>query len=267
MAAKIPIKDVTVIWHLGFQKTGTTIFQSLMRRNMETLSRHCALFPKRKWTAALQLAGRAWWENPGEETEAALKREARAIRDAIREQGHTAGVVSDENVIGLHFYDERGGMVDMAAHVMPVLEAAIRPARSVFVFYTRDWEKWLASAWNQVVKQLRCQQDFDDWRAGIPFEQDWQAHHARLSGVVRGEVVFRDLGQDAAEDKPMGGYILERAGVPPEALEGLNRPIGRNESLPPGALRFMLDLNRSKIHDRGLDIVRKMMLRNLDAFR
>ena len=266
MAKKTAIKDVTVIWHLGFQKTGTTIFQSLMRRNSEWLEERIAIFPKRKWTRALENAGLAHWADPSKASEKTLAAEARAIRDAVREQGHTFGVFSDENVIGLELYDEKGGMFDMAKTIMPILEKAIAPAKSEFVFYTRDFDKWFKSAHNQVVKQLRCRDDFDTWVENAPFHTDWEKHHKDLSKCVKSPVIFRDLGEDAANDMPMGGHILERAGISPKDMKSFNKPIGRNESLSPGALAFMLDLNRSHMHDRGLDIVRRKMLNNPQSF-
>lgn len=261
-----PHEDITVIWHLGFQKTGTTIFQSLIRRNIDDLERHCRVFPKRDWTQALQDAARAFWAAPGAAAETALATEARAIRDAIAAAGRTHGIVSDENIIGLEFYDHRGGMIDMAAAILPVLEAAVAPARSEFIFYTRDWDSWFRSAHNQAVKQLRNRYDAQEFRANAPFAEDWETHHRRLSGLVQGQVTFRDLGADAQRGWPMGGFILTRAGVPEAAFEHFNSPIGRNESLPPGALAFMLELNRSHIHDHGLEIVRKKVLKHIGAF-
>ncbi|MEM6618225.1 MAG: hypothetical protein AAF631_02865 [Pseudomonadota bacterium] len=265
--AKPNIKDTTLIWHLGWQKTGTTIFQSLIRRNRELLEDHCAIFPKQHWTQRLQNAGLAYWADPSQTTEKALKAKARAIREKTREAGHTYGIVSDENIIGLELYDDRGGMIDMAAAIMPVIERAVAPAKSVFVFYTRDWDRWFRSAHNQVVKQLRCRAGFDDWVASAPFAQDWDAHRARLQDQVSGPVIFRDLGQDAAEGKPMGGAILELAGVPPEVFPKLAQPVGKNESLPPGALAFMLEINRSHIQDHGMEIVRTKVLKHIDAFK
>lgn len=265
--AKTAQKDVTVIWHLGFQKTGTTIFQSLMRRNQDALENHCAVFPKRHWTQAVQDAGLAFWADPSDATEDALSQAARDICAAIQDKGHTHGIVSDENIIGLDLYDQKGGMIDMAASVIPVLERAILPAKSVFVFYTRDWDDWFKSAHNQVVKQMRSRLDHDDFCANAPFERDWDKHYKRLQSVVSGEVVFRAMEEDARESWPMGGYMLTRAGVPSSLFANLTKPIGKNQSLPPSALNFMLEINRSHINEHGLAVVRKKVLKHIRAFR
>ncbi|WGI23141.1 hypothetical protein [Amylibacter sp. IMCC11727] len=264
--AKAAYKNIKIIWHMGFQKTGTTSFQSILRRNYDQLSEEIAVFPKRKWTRAVQEAGLAFWADPNAKTKKALEQAAQDIRAVIRDAERTCGVVSDENIIGLELYDDKGGMIDMAAAILPILEKACAPATCEFVFYTRDFDGWFKSAYNQVVKQLRCRADFDTWVANAPFSTDWQDHHERLSSVVESDVHFRDMKQDAADDLPIGGYILQLAGFDDETLRNLNKPVGRNESLSPGALGFMLELNRSHMHDNGLDIVRRKMLKNPDAF-
>ncbi|MEM7441306.1 MAG: hypothetical protein AAF393_17065 [Pseudomonadota bacterium] len=265
--AKPALKNITIVWHLGFQKTGTTSFQSLMRRNEEVLSSYCTVFPKQHWTEDLLVAGTSYWQHPGRATKRALKAAAQDIRRDVQNQGQTFGVVSDENIIGLELYDNSGSVFDMAAAVMPVLEDAIKPAKSVFVFYTRDWDALMKSAYNQAVKQMRNRYDFDEFIKRASFKRAWGPHRKRLAGAVNGEVVFRDLTADGEAGWPMGGYILTRAGVPPKVLTQLEPPIGTNESLPPSALEFMLEMNRSHIHDYGLEIVRKKVLKHIKAFR
>lgn len=263
---KTDIKDVTVIWHLGFQKTGTTTFQSFLRRNDAALSEEIAIFPKQHWTQRLQTAGLSYWDDPSLENEKALKGKARAIREKVREQGKTMGLVSDENVIGLNLYDEKGGMIDMAAAIMPILERAISPSRSIFVFYTRNFDSWFKSAHNQCVKQLRCRDNLEDFVEKTPFSTDWDAHQKQLKDAVQSPVIFRDLGEDAKEGLPMGGHILELAGIDRKAFSEFSSPIGRNESLSPAALDFMLEINRSHLHEHGLEIVRTKVLKHPQAF-
>ena len=264
--AKSAYKDITIIWHMGFQKTGTTSFQSILRRNSDTLSEHISIFPKRKWTQPVQDAGLAYWADPSVAHEKALKKAAQDICKTIKDAGHTCGVVSDENIIGLELYDDKGGMIDMAAAILPILESACAPSKCEFVFYTRDFDGWYKSAYNQVVKQLRCCKDFDLWVEDAPFSTDWDEHYQRLQSCVKSPVTFRDMRQDAADGLMLGGHILRMAGIEDDILQDLNKPVGRNESLSPGALKFMREINRSHIHQNGLDIVRRKMLNNPDAF-
>ncbi len=264
--AKAAYKNIKIIWHMGFQKTGTTSFQSILRRNQKALEKKISVFPKQESTRAVQEAGLAYWDTPNDATKKALMDAAKDIRKVVRDAERTVGLVSDENIMGLELYDEKGGMIDMAAAIMPILEEACAPAQCEFVFYTRDFDGWYKSAYNQVVKQLRCRKDFDQWVADAPFSTDWDEHHKRLSGVVSSPVHFRDLKEDGAQDLPIGGFILRLAGIDDATLKTLKGPIGTNESLAPGAVRFMLELNRTHMHERGLDIVRRKMLKHPDAF-
>ncbi len=264
--AKPAFKNIKIIWHMGFQKTGTTSFQSVLRRNEDTLRQHIAIFPKRKWTQDVQNAGLAYWDEPSGANEKALTQAAQDIRKSIRDDEHTCGVVSDENIIGLELYDDKGGMIDMAAAILPILEKACAPATCEFVFYTRDFDGWYKSAYNQVVKQLRCQKDFDQWVEDAPFSTDWDEDHAYLQKTVISPVTFSDMRQDGADGLLIGGHILRMAGISDDVLHNLNKPVGRNESLSPGALQFMREINRSRIHENGLDIVCRKMLNNPGAF-
>jgi hypothetical protein len=134
--AKPAFKNIKIIWHMGFQKTGTTSFQSILRRNEDTLRQHISIFPKRNWTQDVQNAGLAYWANPTVENEKALTQAAQDIRSSSRD----------------------------------------------------------------------------------------------------------------------------------DVLQNLNKPVGRNESLPSGALQFMREINRSRILENGLDIVRRKILNNPGAF-
>ena len=253
-----------ITWHFGFQKTGTTAIQSVCWRNFDALNAQTALFPKRQWTGTLRAAAMAWLGGTGPEQ--AVVDAAAGLAQAVSDSGQATALVTDENVLGVDIYNSHGHIFDFATRILPVIERAARPHVSEFVFYTRDMESWLLSAHAQSIAWARQTRDYDDWRAGIPFETDWAPHLARLQDAVDGTVTFRDMGADKSEYELLGGYLFERAGIPRDIQAGLASAGGGNERLSPGALQFLLEMNRSRINDKPLNIVRRQVLRHMHLF-
>ena len=256
-----------IIWHFGFQKTGTTAVQWLLRKNRALLGEKIALFPRGRWTAALREAAAVFLRTRSEADKTAFQDEVRKIVNTVRDSGHRCAIVSDENVLGLKLRDETGDIFTHARTMLPVVEDAAAPAICEFHFNTRDTEAWLKSAHNQEVKQLRCRQDFDEWRNGVALPVDWSALHDTLSGLTQGAVVFRDMNADRAAGRPSGAALLEAAGVGPELLAQLKTPGAQNESLSDAALAFMLDINRSPLKRRQIGAVRDVVVKNMGLFK
>ena len=253
-----------IVWHFGFQKTGTTSIQSVCWRNFDALNSRTALFPKRQWTEALRTSATAWLNGAGAED--AVEEAAAGLATAVAEAGHGTALVTDENVLGVDIYNAHGDIFDFAARILPVIERAARPHSSEFVFYTREMDSWLKSAHAQSIAWARQRLDYDDWRAGLPFATDWAVHLARLQAAVDSPVSFRDMGADADEFGLLGGHLLTRAGIAPDTLASLAPARGGNERLPAGALQFLLEMNRSKLGDKPLNTVRRQVLRHMQLF-
>ena len=253
-----------IVWHFGFQKTGTTAIQSVCWRNMEVLSQSAAVFPKRQWTEALRGAARAYLDKAG--SEEAVSEAAEAIAAEVLASGQSTALVSDENVLGVDIYNEHGTIFDFVVALIPLVEQAVRPLASEFVFYTRPMESWLQSAHAQAVAWTRMTEEYDSWRAGVPFDADWDAQHKRLQALTDAPVTFRDMTQDAAEGRMLGAYLFDRSGITQEVQSSLTPARGGNERLAASARDFMLQMNRSKLNDRQLNIVRRQVLKNMHLF-
>lgn len=260
--------DITVHWHCGFQKTGTTAFQDLLRINLPALSRHAEVFPKRDHTKQLRKTAKKVLLTPGPAAEGRLRDAAQELLDQARAAGHRTVLISDENLLGTYIQDGQGDDIfGVAARVLPALEAAVAPARSEFYFVTRDFESWLKSAHNQEVKRRRCRLPLEAWRRDITLDPDWAVQAARLRAAVASPVHFFDMTEDTARGLVPGTRILEMIGIAPEAIAALTQPPRANESLTAGALKFMLEVNGSPLSDDDLRYIRAIVSRNPGCFR
>lgn len=261
------VNDPIVVWHIGFQKTGTTTFQRAMWRTMAPIGEHTQLFPKSGSTDKLRRACVNYLRTGKSEDRRAVSSEVAEIVATTVKSGKPSAVVSDENLFGYFFYNEKTDIFRAAREMLPLLSESAKPARSVFVIYTRDFEKWLKSAHNQIVKQLRCTEAFDDWYAQVPFEKEWNVHRDRIQASVRDPVHFVSLEEEISAGRQPGEKVLELAGVPRDVIDNISWPPRSNESLSSGALEFMLKINQSDLKQRGVKIVRDIVVRSSSSFR
>ncbi|MDG2340678.1 MAG: sulfotransferase [Paracoccaceae bacterium] len=265
-SARGDASDLTIIWHMGFIKTGTTSAQKMLRKSRHAVPADMHLFRKQNDTVDLRLTAKAWRKKPTDENRDRVFAAVGAVRDMALENGAQTAVFSDENIVEFDAYNERDNIFTAAARTLPLIEEAAFPAKSVFVFYTRQFDKWLASAYNQSVKMLRLTEDFDEYCANIPFEKNWDVQKDLIQSGLKSDVVFCDMEDDTNSDLPVGSQVLRVAGAPSEALDKLHRPEHRNESLSPEALRFMLEVNRSNLATPALRKIRRFVMQNPESF-
>ena len=270
-------QEATIVWHFGFQKTGTTAIQRLLTENREVLSEDMELFVKRgrkdrtrslrRWGSAVVEPG--LWSGPKEFRRLGLKRTVTQIAKDVSAHPKKAGLVSDENVIGHYVWFAGKSVFDNAAQIFPLVAAAAAPARSRFVMYTRDFHDWLASAWAQEVKRRRGTQSFDDWSSALPFEREWRLVEQRLSMMVEesgATVELRDMAEDRQENLPLGGRLLRILGVDDQKIRNLVCPPQVNMRLPSGAVEFLLEVNRTTLNSKSRRKVRDLVVRNKHYF-
>ena len=264
--ARVDASGLTIVWHMGFIKTGTTSAQKMLRKSRHTVPAGMHLFRKQNDTVDLRLTAKAWRKTPTAENRDKVFAAVHLVRDlALENNAHTA-VFSDENVVEFDVYNERENIFTAAARTLPLIEEAAYPAKSVFVFYTRPFDKWLVSAYNQSVKMLRLTVNFDEYCANIPFEKDWDVQKNFIQSGLKSEVVFCDMDDDVKDDLPVGSQLLRLAGAGDEVIDNLHRPERRNESLSPEALKFMLEVNRSNISNSALRKIRQFVMQNPESF-
>lgn len=231
-----------LVVHPGFRKAGSTSIQALMKVNRERLAPHLRVHPRDALTEP--------WRK------LAMKYCAGDRPKAL-----------DENLIGSRVYNRAGEtLTDWAVRILPILEEAFAGVPMAFVFYTREREAWLKSAWNQEVRLQFQTKAYPRWRAAVPETFTWDAAEAAIRGALSSPVTFLRL-EDEAAAGVTGATLLRTAGVPEAVIAGLKDPGAQNASLPGGLQKFILQINRSKLDKKMQRKVRDMAMRHPDLFR
>lgn len=256
-----------VVWHCGWQKTGTTSIQMLLRRNRQAIKDKVQVFPKTVVSQPIRRALKTHFVDGNPSLQEIEDLAEDMMVEVAAESGATA-LISDENLMGWrHHHEDDQSFVDYAKTILPILARAAAPATSKFVFYTREMGSWLKSVHNQEVKNMRQTVDYDTWLAHAQGPRDWDAIHAEISDATGLDIVFRDMGADKADGLPLGGAILAACGVERSVIEGLKSAATRNNSLPETATQLMLEMNRSKLPDRAVRQARMIIEDNRHLFK
>ncbi|MBE3636682.1 hypothetical protein [Mangrovicoccus algicola] len=257
-----------IYWHLGFQKTGTTSFQTLLARNSERLEPFLGVFPKGKTTRRLRHACNRYWSGKDRgQAEADMATAVDQMIGEARGRGQSRMLVSDENLIGFRLSPKTGNLFTRTAELIHLLERVSHDAECRFSFFTRNFDNWLLSAYNQEVKQVRCRFGFDEWSRLQNFDHGWDVNIALIREATTAPIRFDAIEDDAQSDPFPGAGLLRYAGVPSDVVSAMELPERENESLSPGALDFMLQANRSDLSLESLRTVRALVIGQQDVFR
>lgn len=255
-----------LVVHPGFRKAGSTSIQALMKVNRERLAPHLRVHPRDALTEPWRKLAMKYCAG---DRPKALD-EIRACAARLREEIDLSGppvAISDENLIGSRVYNRAGEtLTDWAVRILPILEEAFAGVPMAFVFYTREREAWLKSAWNQEVRLQFQTKAYPRWRAAVPEAFTWDAAEAAIRGALSSPVTFLRL-EDEAAAGVTGATLLRTAGVPEAVIAGLKDPGAQNASLPGGLQKFILQINRSKLDKKMQRKVRDMAMRHPDLFR
>lgn len=264
--AAVPGALQRVVWHFGWQKTGTPSIQLLMRRNQSALSDRVQVYPKTTMSQPIRRALKTHFAT-GTPSLQEIEELTEDMMIEVAAEGGPVALISDENLMGWRHHDKNLCFVGYAKTVLPILARAAAPATSQFVFYTREMNGWLKNVHNQEVKNMRQTVDYDPWLDQAPRYADWDAVHAELSEATGLDIVFRDMGQDKADGLPLGGAILEACGIDRSVIAGFAAAPTSNNSLPESATQLMLAMNRSNLPDRAVRQARKIIEANRHLFK
>ncbi len=255
-----------IVFHIGFQKTGTTWIQRTLAGNPRPVGKRVGLAMRGPDTRALQVACLRWIAEPGDGTMAEVRAEAAAMGARLRAMPQPVALLSDETLVGRNIAGPTGDMVQWAEALLPEICAALAPELTDVVCYTREPGAWFASVHNQAVKIRRETRGLDEFVAAMPFHPGWDAITARIAAAVAPvPLTVVAMEEDAASPGGLGAALF--------AMLGLGSVTGRlktpaapaNPSLPPAALELMLALNRSDLDGATLAQVRPLVLGNRDA--
>ncbi|WP_294221407.1 hypothetical protein [uncultured Shimia sp.] len=235
-----------VIVHIGAQKTGSTSLHRFLSRNLEALADRLDIRVPSKGSLTREL-GRActlFSMRPAKhETDlVALLQQVRAELEG----DDRVCIISHENICGAMM--GRSDVREVSPRLTEIIrlfETHLAPFEPDYVLYTRNMQNWKRSVHNQAVKSDGYEGTLEDFLKETARSRDWDAVQAEMHGLLGAERVrVFALENEITPDRP-GRQLLRFAGLLDAEIDTLEPLAGRsNQSLNPGALEFMRQLNQ-----------------------
>lgn len=234
-----------VIVHIGAQKTGSTSLHRFLARNRDALARRLEIRVPEKGSVTREL-GRtcALYSMRPANHEADLIRLIQEVRSELETDDRVC-ILSHENICGAMM--GRAGVREMFPRLREIIglfETHLAPFVPDYVLYTREITGWKRSVHNQAVKSDSYAGTLEQFLAETATCRGWDAVRADMEDVVGADRVrVFALEDETSADRP-GRQLLRFAGLRDAEIDALSPLAGRsNQSLNPGALEFMRQLN------------------------
>lgn len=269
MATGASISERRLTVHMGVQKTASTAFHHLLHRNAGRLSGRLVLrtpAPNTPTRSAAR-AAIAFSLAPDAANRDALIAAIGALRDELLA---TEGpiLVSHENLPGA--MPGNGGEVALYPQIGPILALMsehLAPLAPRFAFYTRDLAAWKTSVHNQAVKTDGYAKSWVEFQAETADCGDWDDMRARVEAEVGAENAAFFRLEDEPDAMRPGQQLLAYAGLSADEIASLEPLSWRpNESLNPGALEFMRQINRAGLGPQPRMKVMQLVVQNQALF-
>lgn len=241
-----------ILFHLGFQKTGTTSVQAMLNANRDALA-GIDIRAYGDATKDLRVAGRTYCADPTPERAARLRKALGGHVERFRAGDARACLISDENILGRVAYGPAGDVVSWGKRILPMIEECAAGLQVRFVFYTRAPEPWRQSIYKQSVKRAGETRNLKGWVQAAPFAgdwPDWTGWQRQLQSACAAPVEFLSMEAELAGDLPLGAGVLQRLGVENAVIAGLSTVRPQNTSLSDRAIGVMRVINHLPLTDR-----------------
>lgn len=238
------LKSQRVVFHLGFRKTGTSTIQRMLTENAALWGSDVSVSARDDLTLEWRRALSAYTKAP---SAAGLERLDQRIRDTskvVSAMPERTVIISDENLTANKVTAPDGSTFsDWTALIIPMIERAFMDADVRFVIYTRSFESWIKSCYNQAVKKQRLYASYANWRKALPSEFDWNTVIPKLQSAATQPLVIVDMSQEAKGDIFLGSAVLKQAGIPDGKFDQIVQPQRQNESLDERTITLLRVLN------------------------
>lgn len=232
-----------VYLHCGFHKTGTTSFQTLLKRNLARLPEGVVCLPfAHPLVRNLGTLAKAYDRSPGQSNAAALVEVWNQIVAELRAAGARRALISSENIFG-RVPTVRGGMVRPYPHAGAILRLLASSSADIDIraaIYLRDEAAWTRSLHRHLVRTRALNVDLDRFARSIVWPE------GGLSGIV--DRIARESGcqirlfrfeTDLSLRLGVGSSMLHFAGLTEKDLLNWEAVPIRNEGASDALVQFM----------------------------
>ncbi len=257
-----------VIVHIGAQKTGSTSMHHFLARNRAQLASRLEIRVPEKGSLTREL-GRtcALYSMRPAKHEEDLIRLISQVRSELEADDRVC-ILSHENICGAMM-----GRADVRevfprlSDIIGLFERHLAPFEPDYVLYTREMAGWKRSVHNQAVKSDGYAKSLDRFLQETENCRGWCSVRSEMEALVGEERVrVFALEDETAPDRP-GRQLLKFAGLSDADIDALEPLAGRsNQSLNPGALEFMRQLNELSLAQPARKQVAELIKTNQTLF-
>jgi len=258
-----------VTLHIGVQKTASTALHHLLHRNADALAEQMVVRIPVQGTPA-QRMGRAAVDfslDPTPDREAQLVAQIEALRDEIA-AGDLPVLVSHENLPGAMLGNPGvTTLYPMLERLVALYDHHLAPLVPRYALYTREMAAWKRSVHNQAVKTDGYAGTWDDFTAETADCGNWNSLASRLRAAVGEDRVAVFALEDEPDQMRPGQQLLRYAGLTEAQIAALSPLTWRsNQSLNPGALEFMRQVNAAGLAPQPRNKVMQIVMDNQALF-
>lgn len=255
---------MSLLIHMGVQKTGSTALHHFLQRNRDALAGRVQVLTPVKESATRNLGRVAGRFSLDEATEAELVSAIRAVRAEI--DGPNA-ILSHENLPGA--MPGRGGVVALfprVGDIMALLHRELAMFSPEFAIVTRDMPRWKKSVWGQAVRTDNYPRTLPDFLDETGNAGEWEDLAARMRAATDAAVHMLRIEDETDSVRP-GAQLLGLLGLGRDEILALSPIEGRrNPSLNTGALEFMRLINTLGLNPPARRKVAQLVERNQGLF-
>ncbi len=255
---------MSLLIHMGVQKTGSTALHHFLQRNRDALAGRVQVLTPVKQSATRHLGRVAGLFSLNEATEADLVAAIRAVRDEINGPDT---ILSHENLPGA--MPGRGGVVTLfprIGEIMALLHRELSMFAPSFAVVTRDMPRWKQSVWGQAVRTDSYARTLPDFLEETGEVGDWEELATRMRAATSAPVHVLRIEDEADSARP-GAQLLGLLGLRMDEIQALSPVEGRrNPSLNTGALEFMRLINTLELNPPARRKVAQLVEKNQGLF-
>jgi hypothetical protein len=257
-----------VIVHIGAQKTGSTSLHRFLARNRDALAERLDIRVPSKGSLTREL-GRTctlYSMRPAKH-EADLISLIAQVRDELEGDDRVC-VISHENICGAMMgRSDVREVFPRLSDILRLFEQHLAPFVPGYVLYTREMQSWKRSVHNQAVKSDGYAGMLEAFLTETAGSREWDAVGTEMEGLVGADRVRVFALEDETTPERPGRQLLRFAGLTDAEIDALEPLAGRsNQSLNPGALEFMRQLNELALAQPARKQVAELIKNNQTLF-
>lgn len=213
--------------HIGPHKTGTSTIQRMLKNNITLFAPELTVIPRNDLALSDLTQTCIWARTEKELNDSIGEIQKQARRLALSCRHRSKMLCSNEDLMGgLPCRRDEVGLYQLGAAKLKLISDAMEKTgcKVRFVFYTRDFAKWVPSLQRQLRQGATNYLPAEKFKKRAQFPDDWQELLNDLRAVLRPDQLHVLSFEDDACDGKLGADLLRYCGLSDAMLSQANWP-------------------------------------------